>query len=574
MADGIIVPDEFKHYDALEVDPHYARYYTYAYGGALGAAALVALPRLLTSLRARRAYTGLGLWEDNSPGYEALVAAEREKFPPSAPAQVRTGLVSVVSWLAALQLPLRGVNLDVGQVISLLAYIAVLVFCLTDGYNLSKNPDRAGFIALAHFPLIFLTATKNGMIQVLLGHGYEKLNWIHRWAGRSIFLCIVLHGSFWLATPTVLREDKRSTGLSALGLLCVLVASSLGPVRRFCYQVFFGIHVVTYTAFFILVCYHTEYAPPYIIPAVSFYAFDMFVRMLRFRIKDATLEACDQQMTIIHVPDVDGGWTAGQHVRVRVFIGGRCFESHPLTIVTAPRSITCSNSARGIILGSRVQGPWSRALNNLAREAGTDEKKVGVYSKGVHIQLMLDGPYGGCALDMARFENVLLVAGGSGITFVLGVLDDLVGRIARQGRLQGELTRRIDIAWCIRSFGCLFWFSDLMRDIADKSRQCGLQLHFNVFVTCLCNPEAVPPIPELTVTMDKPSMRAHLTPFLSPTPTDAEASASLPTNGGLGIAVCGPRGLTNEAQNTVAMLSPSQMTRLGGAELFVEHFSL
>ena len=69
------------------------------------------------------------------------------------------------------------------------------------------------------------------------------------------------------------------------------------------------------------------------------------------------------------------------------------------------------------------------------------------------MQVMIDGPYGGCSVDLGDFESVLLVAGGSGATFTLGLLDDIVGRCTKLGRRGGERTRRIEFAWCVRSFG-------------------------------------------------------------------------------------------------------------------------
>jgi hypothetical protein len=71
----------------------------------------------------------------------------------------------------------------------------------------------------------------------------------------------------------------------------------------------------------------------------------------------------------------------------------------------------------------------------------------------VPIQVMLDGPYGGCNVDLGDYETVLLFAGGSGITFTLGLLDDIVGRCVRNRRKTGERTKRIEFAWCIKSFG-------------------------------------------------------------------------------------------------------------------------
>jgi hypothetical protein len=47
------------------------------------------------------------------------------------------------------------------------------------------------------------------------------------------------------------------------------------------------------------------------------------------------------------------------------------------------------------------------------------------------------------------FERVLLFAGGSGATFTLGVLDELVGRAVKLGRRDGEKTRRGVWCWCV-----------------------------------------------------------------------------------------------------------------------------
>lgn len=69
------------------------------------------------------------------------------------------------------------------------------------------------------------------------------------------------------------------------------------------------------------------------------------------------------------------------------------------------------------------------------------------------VQVMVDGPYGGCSVDLGEYETVLLIAGGAGATFTLGMLDDIVGRCVRLGRPNGEQTRRIEFAWCVKSFG-------------------------------------------------------------------------------------------------------------------------
>jgi ferric-chelate reductase len=227
-----------------------------------------------------------------------------------------------------------------------------------------------------------------------------------------------------------------------------------------------------FPAFFITVCVHTPYAAPWIYVPIALYGLDLALRLIRLRIKDAVLVPVGLrgQMTLVHVADVQAGWKAGQHVRLRVFSGGLVFQSHPLSILSAPSD--SSVYPQGVlnpgtlILAARACGDWTRALSTLANptssspfsaeedvDSDCNESSLFIPGGGRHVQVMLDGPYGGCSLDLGAHEHVLLVAGGSGLTFVLGVLDDLVGRIVRKGRAGGERTKRIHVKWCIRSFG-------------------------------------------------------------------------------------------------------------------------
>ena len=57
--------------------------------------------------------------------------------------------------------------------------------------------------------------------------------------------------------------------------------------------------VLGFVAFFITICYHTPYAAPWIFPPLAFYGLDLFVRMFRYTIKDATLVPVDNQMTLV-----------------------------------------------------------------------------------------------------------------------------------------------------------------------------------------------------------------------------------------------------------------------------------
>ena len=286
-----------------------------------------------------------------------------------------------------------------------------------------------------------------------------------------------------------------------------------------------------------------------------------------------------------------------------MFFNGRLFESHPLTIANAPPSTSILGS-RSLTLAARVRGDWTRALNafaqdeharlNLGSEKLDSKKKQLV---GVPVQIMLDGAYGGCSIDLGEYESVLLVAGGSGATVTLGLLDDIVGRCTKLGRPHGERTRRIEFVWCVRSFGCIAWFGDALRALAlaCEASNGSLDLHVSVYVTCLCDPEAVPDIPNCDVSVFRPSVGKILRALVTQ-PDAAEAGEAdkkdveedapaqmhslsgklnwVGLGGGVGVCASGPESLIRETQNAVARLGVSQSVKLGGIGLHTELFAL
>lgn len=98
---------------------------------------------------------------------------------------------------------------------------------------------------------MFLFATKNSVVSFLLGpgNGYERLNYIHRWSGRGMFIAATIHGALWIRNHLqfglpVLGQQKETSGVAAFGVLCVIVLTSLRPARRCFHQVFYIVQYV------------------------------------------------------------------------------------------------------------------------------------------------------------------------------------------------------------------------------------------------------------------------------------------------------------------------------------------
>ncbi|KAF5378453.1 hypothetical protein D9615_007065 [Tricholomella constricta] len=568
-----VIPTEFQQYNSYAEDPKWQIKFTIAWTSVLAFFALLAVPAIV---RGRRKWLAeaFGVSEDWRGRYarlddketEVLDAVEKEKksccgrthgtheihSPLESRRKSQIVLARLVSALGSVfYWSPPGIGLNAGQLVLIAGYAAAALACICTSAPLISNSNRAGFLALAQLPPIFLLASKNSLLSLLLPpfFAYTRLNPLHRWASRTMFIAAVIHGALWIRNHLewnikILGEQKETSGVAALGVLTVIVLSSLRPVRVWAWGFFYWVHFLAVPAFFITACYHTIYAAPWIIPPIAFYAFDLLMRACRFRIKDARLIRVDNQMTLIHIPDCDAGFRAGQHLRVRVFFGGRVFESHPLSIISAPATSSTTTCLRmgdvgayfnddnengngsgngsgkgetpGILLGARAVGGWTRALNQYAERQEREQEQEQAADDGpststldnerlpapVPVQVMFDGPYGGCSLELTEYERVLLIAGGSGATFAIGVLDELVAAClaaARTGTGTGAgekgttKTRKIHFVWCTRSFGSIRWFAPLLRAIARAASAPGshISLRMTVFVTCMCAPEEV-----------------------------------------------------------------------------------
>jgi len=137
------------------------------------------------------------------------------------------------------------------------------------------------------------------------------------------------------------------------------------------------------------------------------------------------------------------------------------------------------------------------------------------------------------------------------------------------------------------STGCIEWFAPQLTEIARTAATPGSNLdrHISVFVTCLCNPEAVPSIPNMVVSIEKPNLHVLLDEFISPPQSrqssvedlEVKKGAEAPWSGeGGGVTVCsaGPENFTRESHNAVARISLTKSRRVGGISIHAETYAM
>lgn len=274
----------------------------------------------------------------------------------------------------------------------------------------------------------------------------------------------LLHSSWGSYSPVVLLvyewsiagdfQKKISSPSTIYGFITLLgvdliVIFSTSFWRRKAYNVFVVTHVTGFIMVPIGLALHKPSSVPWIIASFGIYALDHVLRLCKTRVREATLHPIPELgMTRIEIPRLNAGWRAGQHVRIRVLspemgVLGRT-ESHPFTIA--------SIGGDGMTLMCKKAGSWTNNLYNMA--ASSDSAYSGG-KRGVarRAKVVIEGPYGGPGNAMFdSFSGAMFVAGGSGITYVLSAVQDLIHKdIAGRSRV-----KVIDLVWIVQDAGK--WF--------------------------------------------------------------------------------------------------------------------
>jgi ferric-chelate reductase len=223
---------------------------------------------------------------------------------------------------------------------------------------------------------------------------------------------------------------------------------------------------------------HAPTTLPFILAAVGLYVFDHFARIARTRytVAWATAEhALNGGTTLVHVPSLGAGWRAGQHVRLRV-VSNSWFGWWSTWLISRARpfTIAAGSDAGGLMLPIKAKGSWTRNLLRMASGAADARPKGGPMDTergrgpARKVRMILEGPYSklwvlvfGLATALIRlqggpgytlytsYSGAVLVAGGSGVSYLMSVLDDMLQKHS-SGRSH---VRIIEVIWSVTDPG-------------------------------------------------------------------------------------------------------------------------
>jgi ferric-chelate reductase len=276
------------------------------------------------------------------------------------------------------------------------------------------------------------------------------------------------------------------TGIAAYGVLLWLNLSTLAPIRHFSYEFFVVLHIISFFGFIIAVMYHLPstafYSRVYIWIPIGLYLFDRIVRTAYYmyhniRPGQATLEAMEGGVTKIRIRNKTiKKWAPGSHVLLSLPRFGFA-QSHPATIASIPSS----HDGELVFILKSQRGFTHRMLKSATTSSiallPDQEMQAGAPKS---YTALIDGPYGGCHADFAAFDRVMLIAGSTGVTFTLSTLLD----IAHRASSQKLPLRRLDFVWVIKNTNWTSWIIEELKSAHDQLEAAGIDIAIKIYVTC------------------------------------------------------------------------------------------
>lgn len=287
---------------------------------------------------------------------------------------------------------------------------AMIVAATGDGYEADL-----GYLAMGNMFLAVLWGTRNSLITLVIGKPFDRVIWLHRVCGRAVAVIISAHVvAYWVkwgrVEPTW-ENTKNLNGMVGWAALLIVFLTSTSFVRRNYYEVFKYCHFL-FIVFFAFTYLHTpKVFLPYLIASSAAYGMDKALRSVAWFLSSKTTEitVMGDDMVRLRFPKTRfRRYTTGQYLMIN-FPEVDKINWHPYSISTGPRE-------RQLEVHVRSLGGHTRAVLKRAKAMA---------AAGQPLRMKIDGPYGHPSGNPRRYPSHLYVAGGVGVTPIMGMLRDL-----------------------------------------------------------------------------------------------------------------------------------------------------
>ncbi|KAI1737075.1 ferric reductase NAD binding domain-containing protein [Xylaria scruposa] len=356
---------------------------------------------------------------------------------------------------------------SVGHAILVVVFVALnafFSFYRVDYSKLSNPASRFGWMATGNLAFVVFLALKNTPLAVLTAYSYERLNSLHQIAGYTTLLYTILHAALYTyyfmhnGKTDILREDIVTAGI-VLGFAMFFTVLAGSTLRRFKYELFYVVHLALFVVIVVTLGLHRPSFDPDKTLIVTVFIGALWFSDRLIRATRLAYNSINNEATIFPLPN-GGTRIVLKKPMTRARPGKHCyvwlphirtFETHPFTIVATEPLELIINSYSG----------FTRDLHKHASK-----------NPGAQLKVSVEGPYGTFP-DPMEYDKVVLVAGGSGATFAIGLAADMLRRMSP------DSTKQVELIWATRGRDNMAWFTRHLNHIIahECAPKIALKLH-------------------------------------------------------------------------------------------------
>lgn len=278
---------------------------------------------------------------------------------------------------------------------------------------------------------------KNTPLGYLTTWSYERLNSLHQVVGYTTMSLVIVHAATYTdyfganGNWARLRVVDETYGIVAGFAMTTLVAAAV-TIRRRYYELFYFIHVSFFALTMVFIGLHQPDIPKraFVITATgaAVWVFDRIIRIIRvswYSVGNrATVYPLPHGGTRVLLRKPPRGARSGEHCFLWM-PQIRLLEMHPFTMAAVDPLEFVVASYDGFT---------------------SDLHKFAKANPGATVRASVEGSYGSFP-DPTAYDRVVLVAGGSGASFTVGMALNMLKRI-RPGYRQN-----VEFVWMVKDYG-------------------------------------------------------------------------------------------------------------------------
>ncbi|GAB9477383.1 Transmembrane protein, partial [Globisporangium polare] len=309
-------------------------------------------------------------------------------------------------------------DLRLGEAFIVLIFVAAVVLLIILLMN-DTNAVVSGQVAVLVLMFLLLPVSRVKLWSIFFGSSFERIVKFHRWLGMLMTVAVIVHAIFALKLTRATQTEKYGTVTPLFGfiaLVCFVLMAVLANeyMRRKAFEVFYVSHRVLSVVGLVFAILH---APKLIGVAltvpIAFYVIGLLIHWCvaytsTYQASVSVHQSSGATSLVLQASDKTRAFamkmTPGSYFWVKIPSISHT-QWHPFSAVVTP-----DGSSVGFCIKAMGDKSYTRALLEDAQKQHS-------------VAVSLSGPVGKMSVDVDRYDVVVLVAGGVGITPMLSMIN-------------------------------------------------------------------------------------------------------------------------------------------------------